>query len=88
MTDERFLRQLGATSEVRASDPHAGCMTRWLDERDRREMAERSIQANAQAYEVLTEVRDREIERLRGHRTLLFLALVAMAAALFVALVR
>ena len=64
MADEKFLRQIGATSEVPPDDPHAGCLKRWLDERDRREVAERSIQANAQAYEKINEAQERHIAKL------------------------
>ncbi len=67
MQDEKLLARMGISART-PDDPHAGCLARWLDEREKRELAERSIQANAQAYEALTEARDRELAlwRLRA----------------------
>ena len=58
--DRRFPR-----GSVTAQTGHELCLDRWLEERSARELAERSIRENAQAYEALSEARDKEIERLR-----------------------
>jgi hypothetical protein len=57
--DRRFPR-----GSLTAQAGHELCLDRWLEERERRELAERSIRENAQAYEVLSEARDKEITRL------------------------
>ena len=71
MADERMLKRMGIDPRdppPAGTDPHCECIARWLEERDKREIAERSIVSNAQAYEALSEARDREIAfyRLRA----------------------
>jgi hypothetical protein len=58
--DRRFPR-----GSATAQTGHEECLQRWLDEREFREIAQRSVRENAQAYEALREAGDREIERLR-----------------------
>jgi len=57
--DEKFLKAYGITSKD--SDVHAGCVDRWLKEREARCRAEQSLVVNAQAYERITEAREKEI---------------------------
>jgi hypothetical protein len=82
MADEKFLRSMGATSQPVSDDPHAGCLQRWLDEREKRERAEQSILANAQAYERLSEAQEKRIDRLRALGYGAALLIVALAVAL------
>jgi len=53
MADEKMLHQMGITAK--SEDPHHGCLIRWIEERGARERAEAATAQNAQAYEVIRE---------------------------------
>jgi len=64
MSDEHLLKRMGVDPHTPAplpSDPHCECIARWLEEREKRCLAESSIHANAQAYEALIEAAEREV---------------------------
>jgi hypothetical protein len=58
--DKRWLAAMGVALES-SDDVHALCHRRWIEERQKREIAEESIVANAAAYSALTEIREAEI---------------------------
>jgi|HubBroStandDraft_6_1064221.scaffolds.fasta_scaffold246976_3 hypothetical protein len=63
------------------ADANVPYLTRWLDEREKRVLAENSIRENAQAYEALSEARDREIERQRRWKVIAWLVAVLSCVA-------
>lgn len=78
--DKRWLAAMGVALESDA-DPHALCHQRWLEERQKREIAEESIVANAAAYSALTEIREAEIQRYRSAAiTACWIAVIACLA--------
>lgn len=58
--DKRWLAAMGVALES-PDDVHALCHQRWIEERQKREIAEESIVANAAAYSALAEIREAEI---------------------------
>jgi hypothetical protein len=58
--DKCWLAAMGVALES-PNDVHALCHQRWIEERQKREIAEESIVANAAAYSALAEIREAEI---------------------------
>ena len=58
--DRRWLAAMGVALES-PDDVHALCHQRWLEERQKREIAEETIFANAATYSALSEFRETEL---------------------------
>jgi hypothetical protein len=78
--DKHWLAAMGVALES-SDDVHALCHRRWIEERQKREIAEGSIVANAAAYSALTEIREAEIRRYRSAAiTACWIAVIACLA--------
>ena len=78
--DKRWLAAMGVALES-SDDVHALCHRRWIEEHQKREIAEESIVANAAAYSALTEIREAEIRRYRSAAiTACWIAVIACLA--------
>jgi hypothetical protein len=86
--DKRWLAAMGVALES-SDDVHALCHRRWIEERQKREIAEESIGANAAAYSALTEIREAEIRRYRSAAiTACWIAVIACLALVVIWAVR
>ena len=78
--DKHWLAAMGVALES-SDDVHALCHRRWIEERQKREIAEESIVANAAAYSALTEIREAESRRYRSAAiTACWIAVIACLA--------